>query len=190
MALSVAKLTRALVDIGNGKDNLSSPLAASQWAQAYDSYARDAEDVSTDRVLSVNSGALMAALNFEASRSAASLAQQFELGFVAYWTGAVFSVGIPPPPVPVTCPNIGGNTIFATEITSLVVSVVPGVMFSQLLPELSVARKGESVESRANAIAQAMHTATTSAVLVLITGIDTTTPPAGPLPVTNTCTIR
>jgi hypothetical protein len=188
--LSASMLAQSFAQIANEKDNLRSQLAAVKWAQAYDSYARQAQDASSDLVLSTNLPGLIAALNFDGSRSAAELAQQFETGFVAYWTGAVFSVGIPPPPVsPNGCANVGGNSIFATEIASLVVAVTPGVMLSQLLPELMVVLKDETIESRSNAIAQAMHRATTTAVMVLITGIDTTPPPAGPLPVTNICTI-
>lgn len=188
MALAVETLAQALLQIARGKTGMPATLAEDLWARAYDTYARTAQDVSGDAVLSTNPTGFRAALSFAGSRSAMEIAQQFDTAFIAYWTGAVFSVGIPPPPVPAGCPNVGGNTIFATEVSSVVVSVAPGIMRAQLLSQLPVIQ-GE-MEVRARAIAQAMHVATTSAVLVLITGTDTTPPPTGPLPVTNTCTIR
>ncbi len=187
MALSAATLAQSLVQIANGKDGMPSLLAEDLWATAYDLYARAAQDVSGDLLLSANRAGFRAALSFDGSRSAMEIAHQFELAFVAYWTGAIFSVGIPPPPVPPGCPNVGGNTIFASEVSSVVVTVLPGVMQAGLLPEF-MQNSGE-IPDRAQAIATAMHRATISAVLVLITGIDTTVPPTGPLPITNTCVI-
>jgi hypothetical protein len=55
------------------------------------------------------------------------------------------------------------------------------------LLEIEFAILQEDGSAKATALANAFHTATTSAVMVLITGLDTSVPT--PLPITNTCTI-
>lgn len=188
--LSQASLAASLLDIFASKDSIRTAQEYEErWASAYDAYARQAQDVSGELPITVNGTGFRRALNFEASGSAAALAAQFEAAFQVYWTGAIFSFGIPPPPVPPGCPNVGGTSIFSTELSSLVIEVVPSVMQAQLVTQFSVASREESIESRAQAIASAIHMATTTAVFVLITGLDTTSPPTGPLPVTNTCRV-
>jgi hypothetical protein len=188
--LSEASLARALMQIAQGKDGMTSSAAEALWADAYDQYARQAQDVSSDLLMSSNSRGFRAALNFSGVTTAAGVSAQFEQAFLAYWSGATFGTLIPPPPVPPGCPNIGGNTIFASEVSSVVTLVTPGVMYANLLTEFSIVQKGESIEGRSAAIARSMHRATTTAVIVLITGIDTTTPPTGPLPITNLCQVH
>ena len=188
MALNQAKLAGAILDIFANKGGVSSvELFEERWASAYDSYARDARDISSEGPLTVNSIGFRRALNFRASSHASIISAQFEQAFQTYWTGALFQFGVPPPPVPPGCPNIGGNTIFGVELSSLVTLVTPGVMFGQIYPEFLTASRSDTIEARASAIAAAMHRATTTAVLVLITGVDTTVPT--PLPITNICGI-
>lgn len=188
MALSQAKLAGAILDIFANKAGVSSvELFEERWASAYDSYARDAQDISGEAPITVSAVGFRRALNFRVCRHASQISAQFEQAFQTYWTGGVFQFGIPPPPVPPGCPNVGGNTIFGVELSSLVTLVTPGVMFSQVYPEFSTAFRGDTIQARASAIAAAMHRATTTAVFVLISGTDTTVPT--PLPITNACTI-
>ena len=190
MALSQARLAASLLDIFVAKSGIRSvETFEEKWAEAYDRYARAAEDVSGEGPATVNAAGFRQALDFRSARTAADFCRQFERAFVAYWTAAVFQVGTPPPPTP-PCPNVGGTAIFSSETSSVVSAVTPQVMFRQLLPQISMVPPRATPEERAAAIAGAMHRATVSAVLVLITGLDTTPPPAGPLPVTNVCTIR
>jgi hypothetical protein len=148
----------------------------------------DAEDVSGDQVTRVSSNGLRSALNFDNRESASDFCRQIERGFRGYWTGAIFAVGTPPSPA-AACASVGGSGVFGSEITSLVVSVLPNVMFSSLLPVVRSFTRETSADDRAKDIAAAMHRATTTAVIVLITGLDTTPGPSGPLPITNTCRI-
>lgn len=189
MTLNPSRLASSILDIFTNKAGINSVEEFERsWAAAYDDYAREAEDVSGERPLTVNAPGFRQSLNFRSSRHPSIIAAQFEAGFRAYWTGAVFVFGVPPPPVP-PCPNVGGNTIFGIELSSVVSAVTPGVMFSQIFPEFSMAFRGDTIASRASAIAAAMHRATTTAVLVLISGTDTTPPIAGPLPIVNLCGI-
>jgi hypothetical protein len=160
------------------------------WTNAYHAYASDAEDVSGESPNNLMPSKFSAPLNFFASRTATIWAQQMEAAFVAYWTGTAFDVGVIPPPVP-PCPNVGGTTIFATEATSVVTLVTPGVMFSSILPAALRYDPGVTAQQKAAEFAAAMDVATRSAVFVLITGLDTTTVPmGGPLPITNTCVLQ
>ena len=173
---------------------ISIPQAEERWATAYDDYARDAEDLSGDPVLLSNRPGFRAPLRFRGIRNSVQFAQQIEAGFLAYWAGATFALGnLVPGTGTVDCPTIGpvgSNFIFASEISSLVILVAPGVMFSGILPHVSVTYRGVTAEQQSRRIAAAMHAATTSAVTVLISGIDTVIPGlGGPFPVTNTCNI-
>lgn len=188
MALNQAKLTASLLDIFANKGSSRTVEAfEEQWADAYDSYARDARDVSGDSLLLASPTGFRRSLNFRSCSQPQHIANQFEMAFQAYWTGAIFQIGIPPSPIPIGCPNVGGNTIFGVELTSMVILVTPQVVFGQMYPEFSVADRGDSISARATRIAAAMHMATTTAILVLISGLDTTVPT--PLPITNTCRI-
>lgn len=192
MTLRVGTLRSELLSIFQvSPDSPSSSADAErQWAAAYDKYASAATDASGDRVIRKNRSGFHSQLRFRAKTgTAATMAQNCDRAFVAYWTGAVFAVGkVPSPSAP--CPSVGGNTIFGTEISSAVAAVAPGVLRSLLFPIFSQSVPGNTPSERAGAIANAFHKATTSAVTVLITGLDTTPPGSGgPLPITNTCTI-
>lgn len=188
MALNQAKLAASLLDIFSSKGASGSAEAfEEQWSDAYDAYARDARDVSGDALLTASPMGFRRSLNFRACSQPQHIASQFEMAFQAYWTGAIFQVGIPPSPIPIGCPNVGGNTVFGVELTSVVILVTPQVVFGQMYPEFSVADRDDSIAARATRIATAMHAATTTAILVLISGLDTTVPT--PLPITNTCRI-
>lgn len=158
--------------------------AATNFANAYDKYAIQAQDASGEPPLSVNKAgfetALMSIPVPEVGTAAVS-ANIFDQAFLAYWTGGSFTFGIPPPT------GVGGTGIFSVELSSVVLSVTPSVLGNLLLPIFST--YSAFAEPQADAIASAFHTATTTAVVVIITGLDTTPPPTGPLPITNTGTI-
>jgi len=163
------------------------PKARRQWANAYDTYAKLATDVSGDVVTSVNKPGFQSALIFsEKSGTPAQAAAEFEAAFIAYWTGATFAVGaVPLPSAP--CPSIPPAPLWATEATSVVLSVAPGLA-NRLLPIFTNNSPNQSVSRVTKQIADAFHAATTTDVLVLITGLTLPPPPPG-LPVTNTCTV-
>lgn len=165
--------------------------AATNFGNAYNTYALAAQDASTDLVVTTNLAGFIATLAAQLPDStagtAALAAAAFDAAFVQYWTGAVFAVGIPPTGIG-ACPNAGGTLIFSAEVSSVVVTVSAGVLQNLLLPIFSTTGSADG-NAQAILIADAFHSATTSAVIVLITGLDTTPAPAGPLPITNTCGI-
>lgn len=161
--------------------------AKAKWATAYDTYASTAVDVSLDLVATKNKPGFQSALVFGESNTPAQAASEFDSAFVAYWTGAIFAIGIPPTPA-ASCASIGGNSIFGIEVTSIVSVITPNVLNNLLLPVFTN-NTGNSALPQLQSIANAFHTATTTAVFVLITGTDTTPTPSGPLLITNTCTI-
>jgi len=199
MALSQATLKTELLKIMDPDnpsfvghpDNVND--AAANWAAAYDTYALNAADYSGDALASANAPGFETTLaNMlpagDPGGTAATAAAAFEAAFIMYWTGAVFAVGIVPPPTGV-CPNIGGNTIFGLEATSAVITIVPNILIPLLVAAWANPLGTEDPDAAATIAASAFHTATTTAVFVLISGTDTTPPPAGPLPITNTCTV-
>jgi len=172
--------------------------AATNFANAYDTYALDAVDYSGDAVAVVNKAGFESTLaaslppgNPGGTPLAASAA--FDNAFISYWTGATFAIGIIPPPAGI-CPNVGGNSIFSVELSSVVSAITPSILGNLLstvwnsLPPTG-SKETEDPSIAASAIASALHTATTTAISVLISGLDTTPIPAGPLPITNTCTV-
>lgn len=155
---------------------------AENWADAYDAYCLSAQDVSTDVVEIVNragfKSALIASLP-EGAGTAALAAAAFETAFVAYWIGAIFKVGIPPET------GIGGNGFFGLEISSVVTAITPNILYDLLLVEFSKKTFETDMDSKADTLATLFHTATTTAVIVTISGTDTTPTPTGPLPIVN-----
>lgn len=162
--------------------------AKQSWTDAYDSYASAATDVSGDLVASKNPSAFRSALNWNnRTGTAAQAALEWEQAFIAYWTGGVFSTGVPPSPA-AACPSVPPTPIWQTEITSTVVSATPGLA-SLLTPILSD-NTDHDLNRRAQRMADAFHTATTTNVIVLISGVTIPIPPAPVgVPVTNTCTV-
>lgn len=192
MTLQVAALVTELRKFGDEKFSgftgfpTTKEAAKTAWTNAYDTYASTATDISGDLVISKNAAGFNSSLSFDTSGTAASSAADFDSSFVSYWTGATFAVGIIPPPTGL-CPNIGGTGIFGVETTSVVSAVTANVLKAKLLVVLST--PASNAQAQIELIAQAFHEATTEAVIVLITGTDTTPTPSGPLPITNTCGI-
>ncbi len=193
MILSLATLTQALQDLGDptsarypGDGTLAQ--AAGRLVGAYDTYASQAVDLGGNKLAAGNTLAMRAALlaTFATSMGTVpSAAQAFGAAHTAYWAGAVFTPGAPPPP---GTPGIaGGNGIFSV-VASSVVTVAPGAFLTAALLNLLAAPSTDPA-SRAQAFAQAWHTCT-GQVAVLMVGIDTTPSPAGPLPITATGFIR
>lgn len=185
--LNVAQLRQAILIIISTPASKTTPAqAAADWASAYDAYARGATDVSGDKVLSVNRAGFQSALRFKnQGGTAAGAASEFERGFISYWTGAQFAVAIPVPPV-TPCPSVPPSPPWLREFTSVVVAATPGL--AGLLTPIFQDNASQDLPGRAGRLANAFHTATTTNVRVMITGI-TTPPPPGGLPVTNLCTI-
>lgn len=180
-------------------------VTATNWANAYDTYARNAEDISGDVLVTANKPGFIAALaaGLATSVTPASAAAAYEAAFVIYWTAATFSIGIPPVVDPESpCPNVGGNLIFGVEISSIA-APIPAVLGTLLTtiwntpppvgtsPDLDPNPDIYTLNNDyiADKLAQAFHTATTTAVIVTISGTDTTPPTAGPLPIVNICTV-
>jgi len=160
--------------------------AAQRWTDAYSTYAVSAEDASTDIVVTTNSPGFQAALNFAVPGTPIGAAQQFGAAFQAFWTGAIFAIGIPIVGLGKgQCLNVGGTGMFGVEITSIVISVINVALITNLTSEFSEA--SEDGADKADKLATIFHDATTQDILVLITGTDTTVPT--PLPITNTCQV-
>jgi hypothetical protein len=204
MALDQTKLRTEFAKVMDADDPAfvgfpdTTAQAADNWANAYHTYALDAEDVSGDSFLippvAANfSSTLAANLPPPLTGTAALAAAAFEAAFVAYWTPVTFNILelIPPPPFVPACPNIGlGNNIWGVETTSLPL-VTPGVILASLTAIFLVNTppQSEDVQTKIDNMTNAFHTATTTAIIVTIVGLDTTPPAAGPLAISNVCTI-
>lgn len=156
--------------------------AEHRLATIYHTYAQSAEDVSGESPDNLDLTKFEGPLRFSLSRSERQTARQIEDAFVAYWTGTTFPILVVPPASP-PCPNIGGTGEFSSEVSSAVSSVEADVMYDAILTLLS--RGSNTAEQAARKLANAMDQATRSAVKVLITGWDTTTPTA--LNIINEC---
>lgn len=187
MALNQAGLQSAILSLLKDPTAQDTPRkAASAWTKVYDDYARSATDVSGDRVAITNRSGFQSALIFDKTTGkAAAAALEFQAAFTAYWTGGVFAVGAPPI-LGVGCPSVPPSPPWAVEATSLVTAVLPGLA-GQLTP-IFADNANSDLRSRAAQFATAFHTATTTNVIVTITGVTTPPPPAG-LPVVNICTV-
>lgn len=203
MALNVNKLKSELLKLidPNDPNFVGHPTNATDfatnWSNAYDTYAKDAQDVSSDPMIySPAHKSAMAArlltLNVPGG-VIATAASTFDQAFADYWLGltppasaATFLTKVPPTSS-VGCPNSGGTGIFSAEASSLVATVTANVLQASMLSLLAIPSDDPNV--KATALANAFHVATTTAVKVTITGTDTTGPPTGPQTITNTCGI-
>ena len=160
---------------------------AENWTTAYDIYCQSAQDISDDGVATVNTvgfkNALIANLP-EGTGTGALAAAAFESAFVAYWMGAVFNIGNLPPG------GVGGNGIFGVEISSVVTTVTPNVLYGLLLAEFNKAVFETNMDTKANTLAALFHATTISAVICTISGTDTTPAPSGPIPLVNVSPIH
>ena len=195
MALSQPTLKQELLKIFD-KDNpafVGFPAtvidAATNFGNAYNTYALTAQDASGDILATANlplfTSTLAAALPPDPVAGTPTIAAQaFAAAFTAYWTGAIFAIGIPPPF------GIGGLGIFSVELSSLVTIVLSPLLATPLELIFTVPpTAAQTADAQADSIATAFHTATTTGVTVVITGLDTTPPPpvgVGPLPIINT----
>lgn len=190
MALDVNKLKTELLKIIDPNDAhfvgypTNATDFANNWANAYDTYARDAQDVSGDVLVTAFKTAMAAkllTLNVPAG-VIATAASTFDDALKAYWASAIFAVGIVPT-LASACPSVGGTGTWSIETSSIGVGFTAGILETALLSLLAIPSSDPLV--KATALAGAFHAATTTAVKVLITGVDTTVPT--PLPITNTC---
>jgi hypothetical protein len=162
--------------------------AITLWSNAYDTYGSDAVDYSGDAVASKNPTGFRSALAaaFSYTWTAGEAANAFRDAWIAYWTGGVFSIGTVPPPTG-ACANAGGNGIFSTELSSIVTLINGAPLRAALLAIFQ--DLGIDGADKADEIAAAFHAATTTNIQVTISGLDTTPPPTGPLPIVNVCTV-
>jgi len=187
MTLRVYKLRQALVRwFGDSEELISAAQAESRWATIYHDYAREGEDVSGEPAINLSKSKFSRPLNLKQSQTAQQFCRQLDQAFVSYWTGVTFATAVVPSP-PLACPNIGGTGVFSVEISSVVTVVAKGVLYGALIPIVS--SLGGAASTKAAQFAEAFDSATKTAVTVLITGQDTTPPPAGPLAITNVCTV-
>lgn len=165
--------------------------AAANFANAYNTYAVDATDVSGDPILTVNQAGFQSTIAGSpqpGSGSPEQMATIFDTAFITYWQVGTFdTISLIPGTGASGCINVGGTGIFSSELSSVVASISPNVLRGLLLPLFSQTT-GDGAQAAAD-LANAFHTATTTAIIVLISGLDTTPPLAGPLPITNTCTV-
>lgn len=192
MALDVNKLKNELLKLldPNNAHFVGYPTNATDfannWANAYDTYAKDAQDVSGDVLITAFKTAMatkLMALNVPAGLIATA-ASTFDQALGAYWASAIFAVGIVPTPAS-ACASVGGSGTWSTETSSVGTGFTTGILETALLSLLAIPSNDPLV--KATALANAFHAATTTAVKVTITGVDTTAPPTGPLPITNVC---
>lgn len=188
MSLSRSKLERELLRIFTRPNVVRTREHARRlWWEVYDDYARDAEDVSGDSVLTVSSFGFLKKLKFFSLNNYLQAADEFDAAFRAYWQGATFNVSQLITSPPSSCPNIGGNGIWSAETASVVSQVRRRALAEKLV---TVFQRQSQVADSARAaaeIANAFHRSTTQDVIVTITGFDTTTPT--PVSISNTCTV-
>jgi hypothetical protein len=196
MALDVNKLKTELLKLIDPNDAhfvghpTNATDFATNWSNAYDTYAKDAQDVSTDPVIAAPTHkaamkARLLTLNVPVG-VIATAASTFDQAFADYWTGATFAILVAPTPA-AACASVGGTGLWSAEASSVVSAVTAHVLEASMLSLLAI--PSDDPQVKATALANAFHAATTSAVKVTITGTDTTAPPTGPLTITNTCGI-
>lgn len=182
---------RKFMDINHGSFEgfPSSPSDfAAKMKTAYNAAATVAEDISTDVPAAVNDSSFESTLaGLGNNESASGAASTWGDAFVGYWTAVAFNVGALVAGTGSPCPNAGGNGIFGVETTSLVTSALKTTLQGLLTTEFG-SNSGDS-DAKMNALADHFETATKADITVLITGLDTTPTPTGPLPITNTCTV-
>jgi hypothetical protein len=146
--------------------------SAEAFAAAYDNYAMDAEDVSGDGPLTLNKQGIIDAIkSITLPGTAATAAQKFAQGIVAYWTGGVFAV---------TSLIEGWSTETAAAVTS-----VP--FLSSLTVELAVIFNDKediiTHTGKAEKIAEKLDAATKT-VIVTCTGTSGGSSVSAPGPIT------
>lgn len=191
MALQVLTLEAALLRLGDRSagDGPASG-APERLVSAYETYTRDATDAGGNRLATANPAAARAALapTFASTNNPPSVgAQALAAAYTAYWLGAVFVPGTPPPPG--TPGVVGGNGIMGAVLSSAVVTPPPGGpdLAAHLLALFSLPTL--DAHGRARAMAEVLHAATLQ-VQVTLVGTDTTPPPTGPLPATLVAPLR
>jgi len=128
--------------------------AANNWANAYDAYAKAATDSTLDSLATANKAGFASTLVSQlpadpAAGSYVTAANAFDAAFVTYWTGAIF-------------------TFVAPEISSLVTAIIPSTLANLLLPIFADVSSVGTAQVKAQQMAAAFHTATTTAVTVTI----------------------
>jgi hypothetical protein len=195
MGLLQSKLESELLKLldPNNKDFVGYPgdvaAVAANWSAAYGAYAQSAVNAG-GAALSSPSNALqekfkiqlISSLPAADSGKASTAAQAFESAFISYWTGAIFAIN----PAPEA--GTGGTKKFSAAVSSVVSDVTPGALSTPLAEALG--RTSSDPAERAQTLANAFHVATTTGVVVVTTGVDTSPTPPGPQPIVNTSGIK
>lgn len=161
MALSKSKLTSNLTTWMNDFRSISE--AATTLSSQYESYAMDAEDVTTDNPLDVFPGAMANTLEagWEIGLSYEQSAAVIESGIQDFWDGGTFALNTPP----------SG----AVEETEAIVTAVPptGSIKTTLATNMSQGsgESGEDEATMAELWADPIHSGTEETV-VKCTGVD------------------
>jgi hypothetical protein len=192
MTLSKATLKAELLKIMDSQNPnfvgwpATPATAITNFAAAYNTYATQATDISGDHLILANLPGFIAAITSampppSPGGTLANYASTMATAFTTYWTAAPFTILIPPPS------GIGGTGVFSIEVTSLVTVINSAILSTGILTQLN--QQFDSADDAADAVADVWHTATTTAITVVIVGLDTTPPPAGPLPIINTALV-
>jgi hypothetical protein len=163
MSLDKTKLKNNLIEWMNAPSNNIEDTAEA-FANAYDGYALDAQDISGDSPLVLNKSAILAAFKtLTTIDTAQTAAIKIENGLVLYWTGGLFNLLIPP--LGTIPPEI--SAIVTAPIIPPAISTGLGTIFLNIDKEYST-------EDRASDMADLLDTATK---LVIVTCIGTLVAP-------------
>ena len=187
MALSQVTLKNALINLMENQRTTDPVQAAAHWAQAFDTYGAQARNINGDGPLvPPNQIGFQAALTFLGP--APQTATEFAAAWAAYFAGLTFAPGPPGAVNAGPCANIGGNSIFGVIATSVVTVVNPAPLALALTAHFATFLGTDSTAA-ADALASIFHNHTINVLnlAVLTTGLDTTPPAGGPLPITNLC---
>ena len=165
MTLNATTLKSEIFAItGNPANYPGDPVEAAQkLADAYDTYAQDATDLTGDGPITVNKSGFQSSLNFTVGNTAAQAALAFELAVIAYWTSAKFDTSTPPP----------GSV---TKISSTI--IIPPISNGLLLTVFSDI-SGADADTKAQQIADALHSMTITGAGIIQHTIPS---PSGPIP--------
>lgn len=166
MALSQSTLKNNFISWMQGAEDYTTIQdSMEEFCNAYEDYAMNAEDITTDPPLVVFKSAMLAILNtLETTGTAEIAAQKFEDATIAFWEGASFDLSVPP-------------SGCSSEVSALVTTnIVPGALKAALLSIFTNFDDNTTYESSADSLATAFHNATTTIIVTCI-GVNSSPPP-------------
>ncbi len=169
MALQKNKLKQDLINwIEKCKTEIKNTNDALQlFVDAYENYAKDAQDISGDYVLSYNKSSMFETLlNLPSQQSANDGAQIIENAIINFWNGATFKLLIPPP-----------GTILPEISSTVIQNIVSGTLKSLLVPIFSNLNINTSDETRIDQLATVIDSVTKT-IIVNCIGTNPSNPPS------------